>query len=265
MEKAQLKKIEAWFDSYVAGFYCDGDDFLNSNIELKEKHSRLVRDDILWLADRLKLTENQKNIAAAIGLLHDVGRFSQFRDYRTYRDTNSLNHSLLGRDVLRKENVLAGLDSEEINYIETAVAHHGDKEIPAGLEGDTLLYCQLIRDADKIDIYRVVLDYYKSYLANPESFKLELELPDEPTCSEEIIRDLLAEKRISYDILKSFNDIKLLMLSWVYDVNFAPTFERIKQQKFLEKVIDFLPQTEDITRVRKHILDYVDKRISQQH
>lgn len=263
MEKAQLKKIEAWFDSYVAGFYCDGDDFLNSNIELKEKHSRLVRDEILWLADRLKLNENQKNIAAAIGLLHDVGRFIQFRDYRTYRDTNSLNHSLLGTDVIRKEKILAGLDSDEINYIETAVAHHGDKEIPAELAGETLLYCQLIRDADKIDIYRVVLDYYKRYIADPKGFRLELELPDEPTYSTEIIDDLLAEKRISYDILKSFNDVKLLMLSWVYDVNFAPALERIKQHHFLEKVIDFLPQTEDITRVRKHILDYVDKRISQ--
>lgn len=264
MEKDQLKKIEVWFDSYVSGFYREGDDFLNSNIELKEKHSRCVCGQMIWLADVLKLTDNRKNIAKAVGLLHDVGRFPQFRDYRTYRDAVSINHSLLGRDTIRQENVLAGLDPAEIELIEKAIEYHGIKRLPDGLEGDTQLFCQLIRDADKIDIYRVVLDYYQQYLDDPKTFTIDMELPDTPEYSANVVEDLLNSRRINYDILKTFNDMKLLMLSWVFDVNFPATLERIKQNRYLEKVFDFLPATDDIVRVRNHIFDYVDSRIKKQ-
>jgi hypothetical protein len=262
MEQEQLDSLKEWFETYVAGFYGD-DDFVDANIELKEKHSKAVCAETAWLADRLGLSDNQKRIAQAIALLHDVGRFEQFRKYRTYNDAMSRNHSLLAVEVICKDKILEGFDGQEREYIETAIKYHGDKELPEGLDGDMLLYCRLIRDADKIDIYRVVVEYYEQYLNDSESFRLEIELPDEPWYSDEVVQKVLNGERIDYRLLKTWNDCKLIQLSWVYDVNFAPTLERIKQRGFLEKLIDFLPANEDIERVRAKVLEYVDSRIRQ--
>ena len=262
MEQGQLDNLKKWFDSYVAGFYGD-DKFVNDNIELKDVHSKAVCEEMAWLTDKLNLTENQKRIAETIGLLHDVGRFKQFKKYRTYRDASSCNHSALGAQVICEEKLLEGIDEKERSYIETAVRLHGEKELPDDLDDETLLYCRLIRDADKIDIFRVVIKYYQQYLDDPQSFMLELEVPDVPGYSQEFVEHLLNQERIDYEKMKTFNDVKLLMLSWIYDVNFTQTLERIKQRGFLEKVIDFLPQNEDINRVRRKVFEYVDSKIAQ--
>jgi hypothetical protein len=262
MEQEQLHKLRVWFDSYVAGFYGD-DEFVNANIELKDKHSRKVCEETTWLAGKLGLDDNQKRIAEAVALLHDVGRFEQFKKYRTYSDARSCNHSALGVEVICAERVLDGIDERERGYIEAAVKYHGDKELPQGLDANTLLYCRLIRDADKIDIYRVVTEYYEQYRHDPESFKLEIELPDEPWYSNEVVQKVLDGERIDYRLLKTWNDCKLIQLSWVYDVNFAATLERIRQRGFLEKLIEYLPKNDDINRVRAKVFEYVNSRIAE--
>lgn len=262
MNQGQLENLEKWFDSYVAGFYGD-DEFLNGNIELKEKHSKVVCEEMAWLCGKLDLDDNQKRLAYVIALLHDIGRFRQFKEYRTYNDSRSCNHSALGVEVIRQEKILDNFDTAERELIETAVGHHGAKELPSEMTGQTLLFCRLIRDADKIDIYRVVIDYYTQYLKDPSNFYLDLEVPDEPWYSQDFVEHLLTGEKINYEKMQTFNDAKLLMLSWVYDVNFTPTLERIRQRHFLEKVIDFLPQNDDIEKVRKKLLEYVDSQIAK--
>jgi len=85
-----------------------------------------------------------------------------------------------------------------------------------------------------------------------------------PGYSKEVLDELLAGRRIDYGKLRTLNDMKLCLLGWVYDVNFAPTLKRIKQLRLLEMLVDFLPKTEDIKRVRQKIFEYVDFRISKE-
>lgn len=262
MEQGQLEKLKSWFDEHVGEFYGD-DEFLNANIELKDVHSKKVCEEILYLAEQLGLDENQKRIAEVIGLYHDIGRFRQFKLHRTYNDPKSVPHSDLGLEILKEYDLLGELDEREAELIVAAIEHHADKQLPEGLKGDKLLYCQLIRDADKIDIYRVVTEYYEEYARDPDGFKIEIELPDEPWYSDEVYQKILAGGRISYKILKTWNDCKLVQLSWVYDMNFGATLRRVKEKKYLEKIIDFLPDTEDIRKLGKVVLEYVEKRIAQ--
>ncbi len=262
MEQEQLEKIRVWFDDYVAGFYGD-DEFVNANIELKEKHSRRTCEETLGLAEELGLTDNQKRIADAIALLHDVGRFEQFVKYGTYNDTRSEDHCLLSLKVLRETKVLDGIEKEEKQLIEKAIEYHGRKQLPGGLGSECLLFSQLIRDADKIDVLYVVTEYYRQYRDNPEEFMLELDFPDEPGYSAEVVEGILCGRRIDYGEMRTLNDMKLLQLGWVYDVNFTATLKRIRQRRFLEHIIDFLPRTEDIEKVKAKIFEYVDRRIKQ--
>ncbi len=262
MEQEQLKKFRAWFDDYVAGFY-GNDEFINANVKLKEEHSRRVCGEMLYLAEELGLEGNQKCIADVIALLHDVGRFEQFVKYRTYNDLRSVNHCLLGLEVLRRKKVLEQVDGKSRELIEKAIEYHGLRELPGDLEGECLLFSKLIRDADKLDVLYVVTEYYKQYRDNPGEFMLELEFPDEPGYSAEVVEEILCGRRVDYSELRTLNDMKLCQLGWVYDVNFTATLKRVKQRRFLEKIFDFLPKTEDINKLRGKIFEYVDSRIKQ--
>jgi hypothetical protein len=263
VEQGQLIKFKVWFDDYVAGFY-GGDDFLNANIKLKEQHSRRTCQEMLYLADQIKLTDNQKRIAEALAFFHDIGRFEQFARYRTYNDGRSVDHCLLGLEVLRKTKVLDGVVREEREFIERAIEYHGRKELPADLDGQCLLFSKLIRDADKLDVFYVVIQYYRQYRNNPSKFLLELEFPDSPTYSPEVVEAILRGELIDYSMLRTLNDMKLLQLGWVYDINFTAALKRIKRRKFLETLLDFLPQTEDIRKVKEKVFAYVDFRIEQE-
>jgi putative nucleotidyltransferase with HDIG domain len=262
MKQEQLEKFKAWFDDYVAGFYCD-DEFINANIKLKDEHSRRTCGEMLELADELGLSANQRQMAEVIALFHDIGRFEQFVKYRTYNDPRSVNHCLLGLEVLRRTKVLEELEDEERRLVERVIEYHGLMELPAGLDGECLLFSKLLRDADKLDIFYVVTDYYKQYRDDPEGFRLEIELPDEPGYSMEVVEQLLAEQRIDYSKLRTWNDMKLCQLGWVYDVNFPATLKRIRQRGFLEMIFEFLPATEDIKRVKEKIFEFIDSVIAR--
>jgi hypothetical protein len=262
VEQEQLKKFREWFDDYAAGFYGE-DESINANLKLKEEHSRRVCEEMRYLAEELGLTENQKRIANAIALLHDVGRFEQFVKYRTYNDSRSVNHCLLGVEVLCREKVLEQVDGREKDLIEKAIEYHGLIELPSGLDGEELLFSRLIRDADKLDVFYVVTEYYQQYRDNPKEFMLEMEFPDEPTYSNAVVERIVCGRLIDYGKLRTVNDMKLCQLGWVYDVNFTVTLRRIKQRGFLEKIFDFLPESRDINKVRGKIFEYVDSRIEQ--
>lgn len=262
MEQRQLEKLGAWFDDYVAGFYGDSE-FINANLKLKEEHSRRTCEEMLYLAGELDLADNQKRIAEVIALFHDIGRFEQFIRYRTYNDGRSVNHCLLGLDVLRETKVLEAVERKERELIEKAIEYHGLRELPRNLDGECLLFSKLIRDADKLDVLYVVTEYYRQYRDNPQEFMLEMEFPDEQGYSAEVVEKILRGRQIDYGELRTLNDAKLLQLGWVYDVNFTVVLKRIKQRRFLEMLIDFLPETRDIERVKGKIFEYVDSKTKQ--
>jgi len=260
MKQEQLDKLRAWFDDYVAGFYGD-DEYINANLELKEKHSRRTCEQMLYLVDELGLDTNQKMMAEVTALFHDIGRFEQFVKYRTYNDIRSINHCLLGLEVLKKTGVFGLLETKERQVVEKAIEYHGVKELPKNLNGQHLLFSKLIRDADKLDVFYVMTELYRQYRQEPESFSLELELPDEPGYSSEVVEQIMRGQQIDYSKLKTLNDLKLMELAWVYDVNFTPTLKRIKQGGFLEAICEDLPQTSDIEKAKIKVLKFVDSRI----
>ncbi len=262
MQYEQLDKFRSWFDEYVATFYGE-DEFVNANLKLKENHSKRVRKEMSYLTQQLDLDPNQRRIAEAIALFHDIGRFKQFAKYRTYNDFTSVDHNLLALQVLGEKNVLADVERGEREWIEKAIEYHGIKELPKDLDGQALLFSQLIRDADKLDIFYAVTTYYRQYRDNPEAFELEIEYPDEPVYTPKVFNAILHGEKVDYSKLQTWNDMKLLQLGWVYDVNFTPTLKRIKERRFLEQVLDFLPDNEDIRKLRKSIFDYVDEMIKK--
>ena len=229
-------RLDAWFESYVSG-YCNGSD--DENIILKRDHSRRVCSDIQLIATSLKCSAQQQRLAAVVGLLHDIGRFEQYRHWGTFADARSTSHAALGVEVLQQEPILQSFSPEEQHLVITAVRHHSALHLPAELDAEERFYCQLIRDADKLDIFKVVTDYY----ADEESVNttIELDLPKTDGYTPAVYQQVLQGDNVDYREIRNLNDFKLMQAGWVYALNFAPTLQLVKQRGYIDKLRAALP------------------------
>lgn len=264
MKTQELEQLKIWFRQYVSGFYTGGEDkYLDGHYDLKEQHTYLVCEITRRIAEQVGLNEDDVNLAEATGLLHDTGRFEQFRKYRTFKDPESENHCLLGLRILRDEGVLESLAADDRDIIEKAVEFHGVRELPDNLDERALLFCKLIRDADKTDIYRVLAENFKQYYANPKVFPLEVEFADEPRYSPAVVNCLRKRETIAYDTLETLLDAKLLTLGWIFDVNFPSALEMIKQDGHWDALMSFVPDIGDLPEIKAMMQAYIDEAIEK--
>jgi HD superfamily phosphohydrolase YqeK len=239
-----MNKITIWFDNYVNSF-ADDEDKTFCPLKLKTEHSRIVAKEIVDIANSIGFTKHDLLIAECIGLLHDIGRFEQYKKYRTFKDRDSENHAHIALKVLKSTTVLDGFEPAEKTMILRAIEFHNVKQIPDNLTPKEKVFAQLIRDADKIDIFRIVIDYYRN-MHKLRNEALDLGLPDAPGFTECIIQDSLNGKTADYNMMKTLNDFKVLQLGWVYDISFTRSFEIISERKFLDDIYNYLPKTKQV-------------------
>jgi hypothetical protein len=262
MEQKDLIYLKTWFKDYVAGFYKD-DAMHNSIIRLKEKHTEHVCRNMILLGNALSLSDQDMMLAETMGLFHDIGRFKQYAVYGTFKDKESENHALLGLRELAAHDVLAGCTKDEKKRINKAIACHNALDIPAGENGKTLLFIRLLRDADKLDIWRVFIEYYKDKARDKQSNPVvEIGLPDEPFYSPKVVAALTEDRFVRYQDLKTSGDFKLLLVSWVFDLNFTHSFQIVKDRKYIEKIEETLPPSPQISAAVRHAYDYIERRLS---
>ncbi len=255
MTGKDLDNLRARFYEYVHSFYLS-DPKEQMNITLKQEHTLLVCETIRVLAERLSLGQDKVLLAEAIGLFHDIGRFPQYARYKTFRDSISVNHGKLGANILAEEGFLTGIGSEESRTVINAVRFHNALMAPRLDNAEDLFLLRLIRDADKLDIWRVFLDFFEAD-ENDRPMGVVLELPDTPGCSEEVLPHIMENKVISHGLIKNLNDFKLLLVSWVFDLNFQPSFELAKENRYAEKLFSLLPQTDDVLNASNLINDFI--------
>ena len=261
-----IEKFEQWFDDYTAAFFADfkNDEFVSSNLRLKYDHSLRVRDEMRFLAEKLSLNKANTTIAVLTGLLHDTGRFEQFCRFRTYDDRCSVDHSLYGVQILQEASLPTGLSEQQMQMMLTAIKHHGSKKLPDDISGDKLLLCKMIRDADKLDSLAVAAEGFRQYYTdkqhNADSDKplWGVRLPDSPEYCPEIYQAVMTGGLVDYGLVRTTTDFKLCFLSWVYDVNFDVTLERIKQRGLIEAFIEMLPDNNDMHRIAEAVREYIN-------
>jgi hypothetical protein len=258
----QVQKLEAWFSGYCRPFYSGAAED-QRNIRLKEEHTHRVCDNARRIAQGLAMGERDRRIAQLVALFHDVGRFPQYHQYRTFRDSASTNHAALGAKVLVENRVLEELPAREQDLIIRAVTLHNVFTVPEGLDAEALLHLRIIRDADKLDIWRVFQKYFETDAADRPN-AVALELPDAPGYSAPILANL-AERRMAHlSQLRSLNDFKLLQLAWIYDLNFLPSLRMVEERRVIDRISGALPGTGDIRRAVDAVRSYVAERLSAQ-
>ena len=248
-----------WFEEYTAAFLLKNDD-LDYAVTLKQDHTQEVYKTISELAGSFGLSETERATAQACALFHDVGRFPQFARYGTFNDSVSENHALLSLKVLEEEGVLKGVDRETSETIRSAVRCHNCLKLPNHLSEKHRFFACLLRDADKIDIYRVTSRHYSGN-GKVGGGTIELGLPDTPGVSSFVASAVANREFVRYETCTSVNDFKLLQLSWVYDINFTESLQLLKKRGYIDVLMDTLQAGRQVEVIKSTIREWIEKKV----
>ncbi len=260
INKKSVANLKIWFDNYVNHFKYDNAE-LQKNIVLKIDHTFRVCMEILNIGKLLGLNQHELFLAEVIALLHDIGRFEQYAKYKTFLDRKSTNHAELGVSVLEKEDVLFEFSEPVRDLIKRAVLYHNRAMLPENESDTCLFFTKLLRDADKLDIWRVVTNYYH-HNNGQRNGAIELDLPDSPGFSEAVYHDLMNKNIVDIKHVNNLNDFKLLQIGWVFDVNFRPTLQYIEERCYLELIRDVLPNLHEIEKMFDVVHDHLHYQLS---
>lgn len=251
----KYKELKEWFDSYTKDFAMQNKKN-QKNINLKINHSRRVTEDMEEIIEDFRMTEEEKNLARIIALYHDIGRFKQYKEYQTFSDYKSEDHGRLGVKVMKENNLIEDLDQANQDIIYKAIEQHNKAEIDKDYFDNEkeIFFTKLIRDADKLDIFNIFVSRYKK--GDQEDFIIKLST--ETKITEEIYKKVLKKEAINYDKLETLNDLKMMQLTWIYDINFDKTIEIIKQRKYIETIYNSMENNKKADHVYNEIKNYIN-------
>lgn len=201
-------------------------------IALKIAHIYRTAEKAKWLAEKLELSEEDILLAELIGLLHDIGRFEQVRKYNTFMDRISINHAEYGLKVLFEDNLIRNFieDNSYDEIIKKAIRNHNKAAIEEVFDERELLHCRIIRDADKLDIFYVILN---------DSLEATYPLdryPKEPV-SKEVKEQFIKNHIINYSNIKACVDLVVGQIGFVFDINYIYSLEMISKENYINKII----------------------------
>ncbi|MEW6674151.1 MAG: HD domain-containing protein [Thermodesulfobacteriota bacterium] len=263
MSPEGFKRLKTWFKTYVSRYISENPDD-NHAIRLKDEHTFRVCGNIALLSKKSGLNSEDMLLAKTMALLHDIGRFSQYRRYGTFSDRDSENHAELGIAEIAAHEVLSFCRPPEIDLITSAIAHHNAAALPEIRDGRMLFFMRLLRDADKLDIWKVFCNYYRQCRLRPggaPNQTIVLGLPDKPLCSPAVVAALYERRYARLEDLRTLNDLKLLQISWVYDLNFQPSFKALHRRGYIDQIAATLPSSEELNAPLKQIQAFIRSRV----
>ena len=215
------------FDDYAMQY-----DFEEDAIRRKYEHSYRVMELSDKIVYSLGLEEDDSYLACIIGLLHDVGRFPQWKEYKTFSDSKSINHAILGAKMLFDEGLIKKFKLDESDYylVRTAIENHSVYKLDENkLKDKVLLHSKIVRDADKIDIL------YE--LSTPKIIGIK---DDDSEISNGVKNSFYKHEEIDRKEIKTVNDRVLMKFGFVYGLYFDYSKKIILENEYLDRMYETL-------------------------
>ncbi len=202
------------FDKYLENF-----DMNNPKIKHKYLHSIEVMEVMEKYCDILKLSQTDKKLATLIGLLHDFGRFKQLELYDSFEDLKTMDHADYSAVILFDEKYIEFFWSNEEDYdlIKFAIVNHNKKNIEKTSDERYLFFAKLIRDIDKLVIFKNCVNDVTSDITND-------------IISEKVVNAFRNKTLVDYKDVNNINEQWACLLAYLYDINFKEVFLELKEE-----------------------------------
>ena len=240
--------------------YADKSDL---GFELKTVHTYHVAEKAKKIAEALYLSKEEIELAELIGLLHDIGRFEELKITKEFNSVK-FNHAGYGSKMLFEKGMIRKFveDSQYDNIIKKAIENHSKLEIEENLDKRTLLHSKIIRDADKIDNYRVKKDE-KIEAIFPKIVNKREDM-EESKISDVVYHTILSKKCVDIHDRKTPLDFWVCILAYPFDLNFAISYRMIKENDYINVLVDRFEYKDKETKsrmenIRKIVNEFIDE------
>ena len=250
---------EKSFQEYLKNY-----DTNDGSIALKIKHTYEVVKKSEYIANGLGLDKENIELAKIIALLHDIGRFEQIKEFGEFND-KKIEHAEFGVKVLFDNGLIRKFIDEDKydNIIYKAIYNHNKYKIEENLNEKELLQCKIIRDADKLDNFRVKekdkLENIFPKIYNEKTINYE-------TISEKVYEDFMQHKCIKLEDRKTIIDYWVCVIAFIFDLNFNISLQYVKENNYIDILVNRIEYKNDTTKqkmedIRKCAKEYIDDRI----
>lgn len=241
--------------------YVEGYNAKDPKVKLKIDHTYRVAGFCQRIARSLELSPAEIDLAWLCGLLHDVGRFEQLRNYGTFIDAQSIDHAMYGAEILFDQGRIRDYveDDSEDDFLRKVVSCHSAYRIPEDYDEKTFLFANILRDADKVDILRVNVEtpLEEIYNVSTEVLRNEPVTPQVLQAFQEGHTVLRALKQTAIDNVVGH-------ISLVYELVFPISLRMVAEQGYLNQLMDFQSENPDTRRdfaaIRKKMAEYLASR-----
>ena len=235
-----------FFDEYVNRY-----DMNTPAINYKYYHSYRVMDNMVVLAKSMNLPLYDIELAKVIGVLHDIGRFEQYKRFQSFSDLN-LDHGDYGEQVLREENALKYFDIDKKDYevVYKSIRNHNKYQIESNLTKRELLFAKMIRDADKLDILYAICHTGNINIVNEDDSKIR----------DKIKKQFFDNKQVLRDKKETKNEKIVVIFSFTYDFNFGISLVLLKHYDYYNQIYQKLHHKRMFKPYVDHINNYINER-----
>jgi len=249
---------KTFFEDYSQKMIQGKNSYVADNLQLKKDHSLKVAVLCKYIAEHLDMSKNDCDLAELIGLLHDVGRFSQFEKYESFDDLKTVDHAALSLNIISKEEFFKKFLDKDKEVILSAIGNHNKLSF---VENDErcLKFCKILRDADKLDIWEKCITYMK----RDGSFSMpsiSLNLHNKLILNDSVRKNIEMGKLVHKKDLKTVLDFKVFLLSMVYDINFKISFHYLNQKQLIKNIYETLPKRDEIIGIYRQIKLFIENK-----
>ena len=270
------KNVINAFAEYVRNY-----DPSDEKIKLKIEHTYRVAGLCQRIAESLGLSEPDVDIAWLLGMLHDIGRFEQIRRFGTFNDAQSVDHAEFGADLLFKEGLirkfaegyyeeyeLARSGNEEAEQIiknnehhnkdtgllEMAIRQHNKYRVKEDLTERQRMFCDILRDADKVDIFKVNADIPMEIIYDVTTDELK-----SGVISKEVLESFYKRETVLKSVRKSAVDHIVGHISLLFELVYKESYRQAKEQGYVYKLLDFKSDVPEVNAEFGDMRKYVDE------
>ena len=270
------KNVINAFAEYVRNY-----DPSDEKIKLKIDHTYRVAGLCQRIAESLGLSEPDVDIAWLLGMLHDIGRFEQIRCFGTFNDVQSVDHAEFGADLLFKEGLirkfaegyyeeceLARSGNEEAEQIiknnehhnkdtgliEMAIRQHNKYRVKEDLTERQRMFCDILRDADKVDIFKVNADIPMEIIYDVTTEELK-----NGVITKEVLESFYKKETVLKSVRRSAVDNIVGHISLLFELVYKESYRQAKEQGYVYKLLDFKSDVPEVNAEFDDMRKYVDE------